>query len=480
MTTVELPLAGHAGGPRRGRRARTLRLFVVLEFAATGATRVEQLDVLDTVATVGTLTYNRDAITAATLAELAALLARTTAVRVRSPRRRTGGRRGARRVRRVGRRCRGLTATSSAGSSPWRRSASRRPAIGSAPSRRTRSVRVDGLVRSEQLEGLLVHAIRRGDARLAPAQVEVVAAQHGDSMARSLHLERAALAASAVLESAGIGHVLLKGVALANAVYPDAGQRPFGDVDLLLDPQRFTAGIATLRAAGASRHLPEVRPGHDRRFAKDVPLAFESAALDLHRTLIAGPLGRRIPVVELLDRRRQIMIGGRAMAMLDLADAYVHAGLTAGAADVPARLITLRDMLELEAQPGFDADAVLARARVWGVEAALARAVVVLEDRLCPDVPPALSGWARRHVAGRIDRFVLRCYTVSARSYRRSAGGGGVRTDVERPGGPAARPRRAATPVPAGPWLDTPPAPRSGGAQADPLTRRSGQGAASR
>ena len=47
------------------------------------------------------------------------------------------------------------------------------------------------------------------------------------------------------------------------------------------------------------------------------------------------------------------------MSMLDLADAYVHAGLTAGAADVPARLITLRDLLELEARPEFDADAVL-------------------------------------------------------------------------------------------------------------------------
>ena len=162
----------------------------------------------------------------------------------------------------------------------------------------------------------------------------------------------------------------------------------------------------------------EVRPGYDRRFAKDVPLAFDGAGLDLHRTPIAGPLGRRIPVAELLDRRRDIVVGGRAIGMLDLADAYVHAGLTAGAADVPARLITLRDLLELEARPDFDSDAVLARARVWGVEAPLARAVVLLEERLRPDVPPALGGWARRYVAGRLDRFVLRCYVGTARRCR--------------------------------------------------------------
>ena len=66
--------------------------------------------------------------------------------------------------------------------------------------------------------------------------------------------------------------------------------------------------------------------------------------------------------------------------MLAPSDAYVFAGLTAGAADVPARLLTLRDLLELERAPGFDVDAVLRAARRWAVEAALARAIVVLDD----------------------------------------------------------------------------------------------------
>ena len=142
-------------------------------------------------------------------------------------------------------------------------------------------------------------------------------------------------------------------------MYADPSLRPFGDVDLLLDPTRFVDGIAALRAAGAIRWLPEVRRGFDGRFAKDVPVLFAGGAVDLHRTLIAGPFGRRIPLGELIVRRTSLVIGGRAMSMLDPADAYVHATLTAGAADMPARLITLRDLLELEATPEFDADAVL-------------------------------------------------------------------------------------------------------------------------
>ena len=148
-------------------------------------------------------------------------------------------------------------------------------------------------------------------------------------------------------------------------------------------------------------------------------MAFGGVSLDLHRTLIAGPLGQRIPIAELFDRRRDVVIGGRTMGMLDLADAYLHAGLTAGAADVPARLITLRDMLELEARPDFDPDLVVARARAWGIGAPLARAVMLLEDRLRPDAAPALSRWARDYVPNATERLLMCCYLSSARSYRR-------------------------------------------------------------
>ena len=75
--------------------------------------------------------------------------------------------------------------------------------------------------------------------------------------------------------------------------------------------------------------------------------------VDLHRTLIQGPFGERIPVPSLLERRRPFQLGGRALDALDPTDAYVLAAMTAGAADVPARLLTLRDLLELERSAGL-------------------------------------------------------------------------------------------------------------------------------
>ena len=237
-------------------------------------------------------------------------------------------------------------------------------------------------------------------------------------MEHLLRLERAGLDVVRLLVDEGIDSVVLKGMALANTVYADPGWRSFGDVDVLVEPAHFVAAIEALVAIGARRDHPEVRPGFDARFAKDVPVVLDSMTIDLHRTLIQGPFGERIPVPVALAASRPVELGGSTLRVLDPSDAYVLAALTAGAADVPARLITLRDLVELERAPSFDADEVRRAAVYWGVEAAMARAMVVLDEVLRPDEPPALLGWARRFRPSRLDRLLMGCYTSPARSYR--------------------------------------------------------------
>ena len=275
-----------------------------------------------------------------------------------------------------------------------------------------------GRVRGERLDGLLLQASRDGAIELTDGQVAGFGRAHREDMEQALRLERAALDVVGLLADRGIDSVALKGMALANTVYADAGWRSFGDVDLLLDPAGFVAGIDALVAAGAERDLPEVRSGFDRRFAKDVPVLVNAMTVDLHRTLIQGPFGERLPVPMLLAAGRAVELGGRTMRVLAPADAYVFAALTAGAADVPARLITLRDLLELERAQDFDPDAVREVAAHWRVEAALARAIRLVDDVLRPDQPLALLVWARRFEPRRIERFYMSCYTSPARSYR--------------------------------------------------------------
>jgi Uncharacterised nucleotidyltransferase len=196
--------------------------------------------------------------------------------------------------------------------------------------------------------------------------------------------------------------------------------RSVTDVDLLVAPGTIDAAIACLVDHGGRRLEPEVRPGFDARFAKDVPIVMDGVAVDLHRTLVAGPFGERVPLEQIFRRHHAVPIGGITLPGLDPADAYVHAAITAGIADVPARLITLRDLLELSAAVGFDAELVAARAREWRAEAPMARAMEVLARELAPDPSPQLLAWASRYRPSRRDRWYVRTYLGGGRSYRRA------------------------------------------------------------
>ena len=130
-----------------------------------------------------------------------------------------------------------------------------------------------------------------------------------------VRLERAGLDVVGLLADRGIDSVALKGMALANTVYADPGWRSFGDVDVLVDPAQFVAGIDALVAPA---HGATIRRcvGVDPRFAKDVPVLLDSMTIDLHRTLIQGPFGERIPVRRLLAASRAVELGGSTLRVL--------------------------------------------------------------------------------------------------------------------------------------------------------------------
>ena len=275
----------------------------------------------------------------------------------------------------------------------------------------------------EALDGFLVEAARSALVTLSDDQWDGLADHHRSVMARVLAVDRTYLAVAAELDRIGIDHRLLKGVALANGLYADPAVRSYADADVLLEREGLQRGLDALLALGGRRLLPEVRPGFDTRFGKDITLLFERVPVDVHRTLIAGPYGEGLPISRLMSRRREVTIGVRSAPALDAADAYVHAALTAGAADVPAKLVTLRDLLELEHAAGFDPELVRQRAQEWGVEAPVARAVRLLAETLRPDAEPSLLGWATAYRPGHKDRLFMSCYTSArGRSYRRALG----------------------------------------------------------
>lgn len=116
-----------------------------------------------------------------------------------------------------------------------------------------------------------------GDARLRRARREAWANNQ-------IIFGRAGPALTA-LHRAGIRTVLLKGAALSLAVYPDRGARPFGDVDVLVDPASMTTVRTVLTGLGwTCPHTAGALPQTGRH-----SVGWSSAdggALDVHQYLL--------------------------------------------------------------------------------------------------------------------------------------------------------------------------------------------------
>jgi hypothetical protein len=92
-------------------------------------------------------------------------------------------------------------------------------------------------------------------AHVPPATAERLARARRDNAARTANIRRDLLEVHALLEGAGVPHVVLKGWPLAERLYADPAQRYMSDQDFLVPEDRAAAGHAALRAAGY-RPLP--------------------------------------------------------------------------------------------------------------------------------------------------------------------------------------------------------------------------------
>lgn len=111
-----------------------------------------------------------------------------------------------------------------------------------------------------------------------------------------LHTERIAKAFAA----AGIPARGLKGIALAEQLYPQAMLRDTGDIDILVAPDRQSDAVAALQGLGFERadsldRLPGPLARFGAQLSKDVILRCAGATVELHRRAVFAPsLNRRL------------------------------------------------------------------------------------------------------------------------------------------------------------------------------------------
>ncbi len=255
------------------------------------------------------------------------------------------------------------------------------------------------------LWGDVADAVATGDLPATNEQAEQASAQHEQAMGTVLELEILALDVLDLLAQSGLDARLLKGMATAHLDHPDPNRRTFSDIDLLVEPGRFTATLDALAAHGWRRDLPERRPDFDDRFGKDGTLQRDHwGQVDLHRTLVMGAFGLWIDLDDLWSGSAAFVLGGREVHALDSPRRLLHSCYAAVLSDPQPRLALLRDIALLAHQAPDRIQEARELARGWHGESVLAEGLALTAQRL------GLSGVPRVDPATLQERLALRSY----------------------------------------------------------------------
>lgn len=215
--------------------------------------------------------------------------------------------------------------------------------------------------------GLLAASVEGGELSLEDPARQELFDQMVVRLVNDLRAEAESIRVVALLRSASVECVVLKGLAVAHLDYPDPAQRSTTDVDLLVRGVDIERATVALTEAGYRRDLPERRPGFDRRFAKDVTFfGPRRVEVDLHRTLLRGPFGAAIDLAELWSHQEPLEVGDLPpRSALDRTTRLLHACYTVAVADARPTLANLCDVALLAHDPMTDWDEVRRRAERW-------------------------------------------------------------------------------------------------------------------
>jgi len=257
-----------------------------------------------------------------------------------------------------------------------------------------------GQVVHHRLTGLATAAAGMGALALSAEQHTDVVMRHREAMVCAVSLERDLVDVGEALEAAGIEQVVLKGPTVAHVGYPDPSWRPFGDVDLLVPSDRFSAACSVLSYLGYRRTFVDPRPGFAARFGKGAAhVGSDGLEVDLHRLLAEGPFGYWIDHGEILRSTTSFELGGRSFLRLDDTALVLHACLHAVLGGPTPTLLQIRDIAQLSARGGVRWDLLADWAVRWHLRAVMEHAFHLVErdlgGRALPDAARAYvrSSW---------------------------------------------------------------------------------------
>ena len=187
------------------------------------------------------------------------------------------------------------------------------------------------------------------------------------TVSRSILLYDAFREIAEALNKERIQAVALKGIYLAEQLYPKIGMRQFSDIDLLFRNEDVDKALAVFTRLGYTMVKPVFSEAVTTVFepAHLPPLTRKGVSVELHTRLHGPTQTYRLPEREMAERAIEIRIHGQAFRVFELHDLFIHLCLHLDKHfnSSHMQLYSWADLAHLLAQRGNEIDATQLRQR---------------------------------------------------------------------------------------------------------------------
>jgi hypothetical protein len=147
------------------------------------------------------------------------------------------------------------------------------------------------------------------------------------------------------LDDAGVSWAAMKGPVVAGLFYPDAGDRIYADLDLLVARRDFPTALLALEAIGYAHSIHNWALA-EQMLAGEVSMTTAAVTVDLHWHLHYSREDRQPFAIDpeaMLDRTRRVVVSGVSVPTLDPVDTLLNLAFHAARSD-GHRVVWLKDI----------------------------------------------------------------------------------------------------------------------------------------
>ncbi len=178
---------------------------------------------------------------------------------------------------------------------------------------------------NHRIAPLLYYNLNRLDNGLVPSEVIIKLQEtYVDTLGRNFLASNQLSVVLRSLSDAQVRAIVLKGMALAETVYPNTALRPFTDIDLLIHEEDLHRVGEKLSQLGYVA-FPDHHPGFARQFGVALfYLKRNVLGIDVHWHIARLPYSRYIPIDQLWESAISVNIKGTDTLVLSPEDLLIH------------------------------------------------------------------------------------------------------------------------------------------------------------